>query len=108
MTGVDVLLGSRAETSQATSCHLPLPAQPRQTGPAGVRKSQVDIISSARKLHRLHISHYYYLSALTTKPIIYIVRSSLSSLLSLSLLYFFQDRQKHLKCLEDVLKPLFG
>ena len=67
---------------------LPLPAQPRQTGPAGVRKSQVDIISSARKLHRLHISHYH-LIALTTKPIIYIVRSSLSSLLSSSLLYFF-------------------
>ena len=58
---MDVLLGSRAETSQATSCHhLPLPAQPRQTGPAGVRKSPVDIIITKKTAAS---SNQFYLPA---------------------------------------------
>ena len=67
-TGVDVLLGSRAETSQATSCHLPLPAQPRQTGPAGVRKSEVDIIIITKKTART--PHHSLLSVVPTMPIL--------------------------------------
>ena len=99
---MDVLLGSRAETSQATSCHLPLPAQPRQTGPAGVRKSPVQWTSSHQQENCTGSTSVSIINITIYKVI------SSSLFCSSLFIFFFQDRQKHLKCLEDVLKPLFG
>ena len=94
---MDVLVGSRAETSQATSCHLPLPAQPRQTGPAGVRKSEVDIIIITKKTART--SHHSLLSVVPTIPILHYDYSNIIIVHPLLLILLSRDRQKHLKCL---------